>query len=132
MLNVVVEAGRLTRDPELRYTKDQKPVASFSIAVERDFGGEEKKTDFFDCVAWRGAAEFVSRYFKKGDMVIVAGRLQQREWLDRDQVKRHSIEINAESVYFGQKKAEKLPDMKILEKPAKFTELEDEDGELPF
>ena len=83
MLNHIVIMGRLTRDPELRYTQSQTPVVSFSVAVDRDFGGRdggEKQTDFIDCVAWRSTAEFVSKYFRKGSMVVVSGRLQIRDW----------------------------------------------------
>ncbi|MBQ3380157.1 MAG: single-stranded DNA-binding protein, partial [Oscillospiraceae bacterium] len=91
MLNHIVIMGRLTRDPELRYTQSQTPVVSFSVAVDRDFGGRdggEKQTDFIDCVAWRSTAEFVSKYFRKGSMVVVSGRLQIRDWQDRDGNKR--------------------------------------------
>ena len=83
MLNHIVIMGRLTRDPELRYTQSQTPVASFSLAVDRDFGGRdggEKQTDFIDCVAWRQTAEFVNKYFTKGSMAVVSGRLQIRDW----------------------------------------------------
>ena len=87
MLNHITIMGRLTRDPELRYTQSQTPVASFTLAVDRDFGsrdGGEKQTDFIDCVAWRQTAEFVSKYFTKGSMAVVSGRLQIRDWTDRD------------------------------------------------
>lgn len=94
MLNHIVLMGRLTRDPELRYTQSQTPVASFSLAVDRDFGrGEEKQTDFIDCVAWRQTGEFVSKYFQKGSMAVVSGRLQIRDWTDRDGNKRRSAEV---------------------------------------
>ena len=105
MLNHIVLMGRLTRDPELRYTQSQTPVASFSLAVDRDFGrGEEKQTDFIDCVAWRQTGEFVSKYFQKGSRAVVSGRLQIRDWTDRDGNKRRSAEVVVDNVYFGESK----------------------------
>jgi single-strand binding protein len=105
MLNHIVLMGRLTRDPELRYTQSQTPVASFSLAVDRDYGrGEEKQTDFIDCVAWRQTGEFVSKYFQKGSMAVVSGRLQIRDWTDRDGNKRRSAEVVVDNVYFGESK----------------------------
>ena len=105
MLNHIVLMGRLTRDPELRYTQSQTPVASFSLAVDRDFGrGEEKQTDFIDCVAWRQTGEFVSKYFQKGSMAVLSGRLQIRDWTDRDGNKRRSAEVVVDNVYFGESK----------------------------
>ena len=107
MLNHIVIMGRLTRDPELRYTQSNIPVASFAVAVERDFGGRdggERQTDFIDCVAWRNTGEFVNKYFRKGSMIVVSGRLQIREWTDRDNNKRRSAEIVADNVYFGESK----------------------------
>ena len=102
MLNHIVLMGRLTRDPELRYTQSQIPVASFRIAVDRDFGrGEERQTDFIDIVAWRSTGEFVNKYFRKGSMIAVSGRLQMRDWTDRDGNKRTSAEVVADNVYFG-------------------------------
>ena len=107
MLNHIVLMGRLTRDPELRYTQSQLPVASFTLAVDRDYGGRdggEKQTDFIDIVAWRSTAEFVSKYFTKGSLVAVSGRLQLRDWTDREGNKRRSAEVVAENVYFGESK----------------------------
>lgn len=104
MLNQIVIMGRLTRDPELRRTGSGTAVASFTLAVDRDFSGKEsgeKETDFIDCVAWRNTAEFVSKYFTKGRMAVVSGRLQIRLWTDKDGNKRRSAEVVAESVYFG-------------------------------
>ena len=104
MLNKIVIMGRLTRDPELRYTQSQIPVASFRLAADRDFGGRdggERQTDFIDIVAWRSTAEFVSKYFTKGSMAAVSGRLQIRDWTDKDGNKRRSAEVVADSVYFG-------------------------------
>ena len=103
MLNHITIMGRLTRDPELRYTQSQTPVASFALAVDRDYSkqdGGDKKTDFIDCVAWRGTAEFVSKYLVKGRMATVSGRLQIREWTDKDGNKRRSSEVTADNVYF--------------------------------
>ena len=106
MLNKIILMGRLTRDPELRRTQSGTPVASFSLAVDRDFrdNNGEKKTDFIDCVAWRGTGEFVSKYFAKGRMAVVEGRLQIRDWTDKDGNKRRSAEVIAESIYFGDSK----------------------------
>ena len=107
MLNHIVIMGRLTRDPELRRTGSGIAVASFTVAVDRDFGGRdggEKETDFIDCVAWRQTGEFVSKYFTKGSMIVVSGRLQIRNWTDKEGGKRRSAEIVADNVYFGESK----------------------------
>ncbi len=107
MLNHIVIMGRLTRDPELRRTGTGIAVASFSVAVDRDFGGRdggEKETDFIDCVAWRSTGEFVSKYFTKGSMIVVSGRLQIRSWTDKDGNKRRTAEVVADNVYFGESK----------------------------
>ena len=160
MLNHIVIMGRLTRDPELRYTQTQTAVASFSVAVDSDFvpkDGGERQTDFIDCVAWRSTAEFVSKYFSKGSMVAVSGRLQMRDWTDREGNKRRSAEIVADNVYFGESKRSReenaggyaarggydaapqssynAPSRSAAEAPAAgnaFAELDDDDGELPF
>lgn len=133
MLNHIVIMGRLTRDPELRYTQSQTPVASFTVAVDRDFGsrdGGERQTDFIDCVAWRQTAEFVSKYFSKGSMAIVTGRLQIRDWEDKNGGKRRSAEVMADSVYFGESK--KRGDGVNVEPPKLEKMEEDDDGDLPF
>ena len=107
MLNHIVIMGRLTRDPELRRTGSGVAVASFTVAVDRDFGGRdggEKETDFIDCVAWRQTGEFVSKYFTKGRMIVVSGRLQIRSWTDKDGNKRRTAEVVADNVYFGDSK----------------------------
>ena len=103
MLNKIFIMGRLTRDPELRRTQSGTPVTSFSLAVDRDFKSQsgEKETDFIDVVAWRATAEFVAKYFTKGRMAVVEGRLQIRDWQDRDGNKRRSAEVIADNVYFG-------------------------------
>ena len=107
MLNHIIIMGRLTRDPELRRTGSGIAVASFSVAVDRDFGGRdggEKETDFIDCVAWRQTGEFVSKYFTKGRMIVVSGRLQIRSWTDKEGNKRRTAEVVAENCYFGDSK----------------------------
>ena len=107
MLNHIVIMGRLTRDPELRRTGTGTAVASFTVAVDRDFGGRdggERETDFIDCVAWRQTGEFVSKYFTKGSMIVVSGRLQIRGWTDKDGNKRRTAEVVADNVYFGESK----------------------------
>jgi len=98
--------GRLTKDPELRYTPSGTAVASFTLAVERDYSGKdsEKKVDFIDCIAWRHTAEFLSNYFSKGRMVVASGRLQVRNWEDKNGNNRKSTEVIAENIYFGDSK----------------------------
>ena len=149
MLNHITIMGRLTRDPELRYTQSQTPVASFTLAVDRDFGsrdGGEKQTDFIDCVAWRQTAEFVSKYFQKGSMAVVSGRLQIRDWTDREGGKRRSAEVVVDNIYFGESKRREGGERSNDFRPAQnsfesvspsmgasaFSELSDDDGELPF
>ena len=105
MLNHITIMGRLTRDPELRRTGSGVAVASFTLAVDRDFGKNEngeRETDFIDCVAWRQTGEFVSKYFTKGRMAVVSGRLQIRSWTDKDGNKRRTAEVVADNVYFGE------------------------------
>ena len=104
MLNHITIMGRLTRDPELRRTGSGVAVASFTVAVDRDFTKGEKETDFIDCVAWRQSGEFVSKYFSKGSMIVVSGRLQIRKWTDKDGNKRSTAEVVADNVYFGDSK----------------------------
>ena len=147
MLNHIVIMGRLTRDPELRYTQTNTPVASFTVAVDRDFGSRdsgEKQTDFIDCVAWRSTAEFISKYFTKGSMAVVSGRLQIRDWEDKNGNKRRSAEIVVDNIYFGDSKRKESSESHFsptdydyaARTPAAapsngFEELDD-DGELPF
>ena len=106
MLNVVIIMGRLTKDPEIRRTDSGKAVASFSLAVDRDYApkGGEKETDFLDCVAWEGTAEFIEKYFKKGSMLALQGRLQKRSWTDKEGNKRYTTEAVANQVWFGESK----------------------------
>ena len=148
MLNHIVIMGRLTRDPELRRTGTGVAVASFSLAVDRDFSprdGGERETDFIDCVAWRQTGEFVSKYFTKGRMAVVSGRLQIRSWTDKDGNKRRTAEIVADNVYFGDSKREgdssgysaaPAPSYGSYAAPAPaasdFAMLEDDDAQLPF
>ena len=153
MLNHITIMGRLTRDPELRYTQSQTPVASFTLAVDRDFGsrdGGEKQTDFIDCVAWRQTAEFVSKYFTKGSMAVVSGRLQIRDWTDRDGGKRRSAEVVVDNMYFGESRRRDgdsghsrsssyssygnsgSAGKSSAPAASAFSELDDGDGELPF
>ena len=145
MLNYIVIMGRMTRDPELRRTQNDKTVASFTLAVDRDYNapGEDKQTDFIDVVAWNKTAEFVQKYFSKGQMAIAEGRLQLRDWTDKDGNKRRSAEINAEHIRFGESKARNNEhsvaqgEAAALPPPSaggKLTEITDEinDGELPF
>ena len=161
MLNKIFIMGRLTRDPELRRTQTGTPVASFSLAVDRDFKDKstgERATDFIDVVAWRQTAEFVSRYFSKGRMAVVEGRLQIRDWTDREGVKRRSAEVVADNVYFGDSKRDSggeyggssygappaygapsggapaagRPSASGFGGGSDFAEIGEEDGELPF
>ena len=151
MLNHIVIMGRLTRDPELRRTGSGIAVTSFSLAVDRDFApkdGGERETDFIDCVAWRQTGEFVSKYFTKGRMAVVSGRLQIRNWTDKDGNKRRSAEVIADNVYFGDSKrdgdtgsaysAPAAPSYGSYSAPAAsspasdFAMLDDNDAQLPF
>ena len=139
MLNHIVIMGRLTRDPELRRTGTGIAVASFTLAVDRDFGGREggeRETDFIDCVAWRNTGEFVSKYFSKGSMAVVSGRLQIRNWTDKEGGKRRSAEVVADNVYFGESKRSSdggSYNNNSYSAPASdFAMLEDDDAQLPF
>ena len=149
MLNHIVIMGRLTRDPELRRTGSGVAVASFTLAVDRDFApkdGGERETDFIDCVAWRQTGEFVSRYFTKGRMAVVSGRLQIRNWQDKEGNKRRSAEVVADNVYFGESKRDSMassgfdqtPPPVSYQAPANpaassdFSTLMDDDPDLPF
>lgn len=137
MLNHVTLMGRMTRDPELRYTASQVPVANFTLAVDRDFSGRdggEKATDFIDIVVWRSTAEFVSKYFHKGSMAAVSGRLQMTDWTDKDGNKRKKAEVIAENVYFAESKKADGDELKsVYVSGADFSDLEDaDDGTLPF
>lgn len=129
MLNHITIMGRMTRDPELRRTGSGVAVTSFCLAVDRDYNhkdGGEKETDFIDCNAWRGLGEFVSKYFAKGSMAIVSGRLQIRTWTDKDGNKRRNAEVIADSVYFGDSKRSDHSNS------TDFVMIEDTDEQLPF
>lgn len=133
MLNSITLLGRLTKTPELRYTGNNTPVASFTLAVDRDYqsGGSERQTDFVECVAWRKTAEFVSKYFAKGQMMALHGALQSRKWVDKNENNRVSWEVVADSVYFGgDKKAENSG---AAVEPPVFEDLPDDtESGLPF
>ena len=146
--------GRLTRDPEHRMTPQGTPVASFTLAVDRDYtsrDGGEKKTDFIDVVAWRNTADFVSKWFAKGQMAVVSGRLQIRDWTDKDGGKRRSAEVVADNIYFGESKRNREDGggyqtgnsgggdfsrqsgyTPAPQTGSAFSEFDDDDGELPF
>lgn len=148
MLNRIIIMGRLTRDPELRHTQTGTAVASFSLAVDRDFKDKntgEKATDFIDCVAWRQTGEFVSKYFSKGRMAVVEGKLQIRDWTDKEGGKRRSAEIIADNVYFGDSKkdgesstyrggvnVDAPSDFDSAPANDQFTELDEDPNSLPF
>ena len=156
MLNHIVIMGRLTRDPELRTTQSGVSVTSFTVAVDRDFGGRdggEKQTDFIDCVAWRQTGEFISKYFTKGRMAVVSGRLQSRKWETKEGDKRTSWEVVVDNAYFGDSRRDSDSNRDSYSNntyssgsshsydsgksgaPAPsntFVELDDGDGELPF
>lgn len=138
-LNRVCIMGRITKDLELRRTQSGTAVTSFSIAVDEDFKSKEsgeRKTNFFDVVAWRQTAEFVCQYFGKGRMVTVDGKLQVRDWQDKDGNKRKSVEVVADSVYFADSRRAES-DTSYTQNAAEetvgaFTEVSEDDGELPF
>ena len=149
MLNHIVVMGRLTRDPELRRTGSGVAVTSFTVAVDRDFGKNEsgeKETDFIDCVAWRQTGEFVSKYFAKGRMAVVSGRLQIRNWTDKEGNKRRTAEIVADNVYFGDSKRDgdnggfgaapasygEYSAPAVSAPVSDFAMLSDDDAQLPF
>lgn len=133
-LNHIDVMGRLVRDPELRHTNSSIPVASFTLAVDRDRKNEngEKETDFIDVVVWRNTAEFVSKYFSKGKLAIVSGRLQMRDWTDKDGNKRRNAEIQADSVYFGESKRETDSASSAPAAPTNFAVTNEQDDDLPW
>ena len=148
MLNHITIMGRLTRDPELRRTQAGVSVCTFTVAVDRDFqsrDAQDKQADFIDVVAWRQTAEFVSKYFSKGRMIVVDGSLQSRKWQDKSGQNRTSWEVMANNIYFGDSKRDSgysgdtgysapTHDYAPMEPsaPSSFAEIDDEDGELPF
>ena len=143
MLNKIFIMGRLTRDPELRRTQGGNAVTSFALAVDRDFKSADgaKETDFIDVVAWRNTAEFAAKYFAKGRMAVVEGRLQMRDWTDKDGNKRRSAEVVADNVYFGDSKRDGATGGDYaapvggyaapVNTTSSFSEIDD-DGDLPF
>ena len=141
MLNHITIMGRLTRDPEMRTTQSGVAVASFTLAVDRDFGGRdggEKQTDFIDCTAWRHTAEFVSKYFSKGRMAVVSGRLQIDNYTDNDGNKRKSAKVIADNIYFGDSKKDGATGSQSDETasftpaPSGFVTVDVDNSELPF
>lgn len=141
MLNHITIMGRLTRDPEMRTTQSGVAVASFTLAVDRDFGGRdggEKQTDFIDCTAWRHTAEFVSKYFSKGRMAVVSGRLQIDNYTDNDGNKRKAAKVIADNIYFGDSKKDGATGGQSDEAasftpaPSGFVQVDVDSGELPF
>ena len=152
MLNKVIIMGRLTRDPEIKKVNNDISVCSFSIACDRDIVNKqnnERETDFFDVTAWRSTADFVGKYFGKGRMIVVVGRLQKRNYTDKDGNKRSAVDIIAENVYFGDSKRDGAPTGGNFSAPpaysaptggysapvggsSDFAEIDEEDGDLPF
>ena len=141
MLNKIIIMGRLTRDPELRRTGSGTAVTSFSLACDRDFKSQsgEKETDFIEVVAWKNTAEFVSKYFSKGRMAVVEGRLQIRDWTDKAGNKRTTAEVVADNVYFADSKRSESNDNQKENFNAlsgrlsdDFAPISEEDGEIPF
>lgn len=133
MLNTITIMGRLTKDVELRRTASGIAVASFTVAVDRDFKNNgEKETDFFDCTAWRGTGEFVERNFSKGKMIVVSGRLQNRRWTDKDGNNRKTDEIVADNVYFGESKKDIGEKYEAAMSARDFEPLDGDDSGLPF
>mgnify|MGYP003608354722 CR=1 FL=1 len=134
MLNKIIIMGRMTKDPELRYTQSQTAVASFTLAVDRDYqtGGSEKQTDFIDCVAWRQTGTFVSNYFFKGSMAVVVGRLQLRDWTDKNGNKHRAAEVVADNVYFGDSKKDAASDGGNAAPTTAYAAIDVDDSQLPF
>ena len=137
MLNHITIMGRITKDIELRRTDSGVAVASFTVAVDRDFKGKnsEKETDFIECVAWRQTGEFVDKYFSKGRMIVVSGRLQIRSWTDKDGNKRKTAEIVVDNAYFGDSKkdiGEKYEAAKSGELEPDYPAIYGDDEQLPF
>lgn len=138
MINKVILMGRLTKDPELRYTNNKTPVCSFTIAVNNGYG-EKQQTDFINCVAWNKTAEFVTKYFTKGKMIIVIGRITTRSWETQDGKRAYATEVIANEVNFGESKTS--PQLNTPQTAAQppmqdddddFTPLDEEDDDLPF
>ena len=159
MLNKAILMGRLTRDPELRYTQNNTPVATFTLAIDRSYSrGQERQTDFIDIVAWRRTAEFVSQWFTKGMMAVVVGSIQSRRWQDKNGNNRTSIEVVADEIQFGESKRSReangnagyqdngyqgsysemqstprsIPNFDLPTDGSDFSEISDDDGEVPF
>nr|DAU49934.1 MAG TPA: Single strand binding protein [Caudoviricetes sp.] len=140
MLNKIFIMGRLTRDPELRTTNSGTSVASFSLAVDRNYKGAdgEKETDFIDCVAWRQTGEFAAKYFAKGRMAVVEGRLQIRPWTDKEGNNRRSAEVIVDNMYFGDSKRDgdtggaRPASGPVNVSANDWQEVDEDEGDLPF
>lgn len=133
MLNKIIVCGRMTADPEMRSTPQGKNVTSFTLAVDRDFKQNgEKETDFINCVAWNNTADFVARYFSKGNLAIVSGRLQTRRYETQDGQKRTATEVIAENVYFCEGKKDKEETGEPLPTGLEGVEIDASDDDLPF
>ena len=142
MLNRILLMGRLTRDPELRHTRQGTAVASFTLAVDRDYkeqGSDKRPCDFIDCTAWRGLADMVGKYFTKGRMAVVEGRLQMEDWTDDGGNKRRSAKVVVDNIYFGDSKRtsgpseSNAPENSYPAQPQQtFSEVHEDEGELPF
>ena len=129
MLNRILIMGRLTRDPELRRTNSGLPVASFSIACDKDF---TEGVDFIDVIAWKGTGEFVNKYFHKGKMIVIDGRLEIRQWTDNEGRRRKNAEIVANNVYFADSKTNDRPAVADMPTPEDYAEIDEDDSKLPF
>ena len=139
MLNKAILMGRLTADPELRRTQNNTAVTSFTLAVNRTFTrqGEQPQVDFIDIVAWSSTAEFVTKWFKKGQLVAVSGHIQVRNWEDKQGIKRKTVEVVTDEVFFAEPKRDSqpkndAPSFNMPSQDSEFQELEGDDGELPF
>lgn len=135
MLNRCIIMGRMTRDPELRSTGSGKSVTSFTVACERDMKDKDgsRATDFIDCVAWGSTAEFAAKYFGKGRMAVIDGRLQVRDWTDKDGKKRKNAEIQVSNIYFADSKKDEYTAPQYPQQNNGFQEIDDaEQTDLPF
>jgi single-strand DNA-binding protein len=138
MINEVIIQGRLTRDPDLRHTKNNKAVSSFTVAVDRSRKTDgQPEADFIPCVAWGKSAEFISKWFEKGQAIVLSGSIRSRSWTDRNDNKRTSIEVVTEEISFGEPKRERGSTKPAIDAGTEYTEpefseLDDDDGEVPF
>lgn len=132
MINKVILMGRLTRDPEMRHTNSGTPVTTFSIAIDNGYG-DNKRTDFVNCLAWNKTAEFVTKYFTKGKMIIVIGRITTRSWETQDGKRAYATEVVAKEVSFGEtKSSQQTATQPPMQDDDDFTPLDEEDDDLSF